>query len=218
MVNLKKEAYDYDRNQRRKNYRTGRRPRTEHPALAGTRPADRPEHRHEDDVMDDSQPTEEIDRLKKELEEKTRLAEERLEQMKYLRAEFDNYRKWSEKEKGAIIALANENLICDLLVILDDFERALPSLEQGKNKVGMEMIYKNFAKILSAYGLKPIECVGKKFDPQCHEALCTEKCNKEHHTVLEELEKGYQLKSKIIRPSKVKIAEHVSEETGENNG
>ncbi len=168
--------------------------------------------------MDDSQPTEEIDRLKKELEEKTRLAEERLEQMKYLRAEFDNYRKWSEKEKGAIIALANENLICDLLVILDDFERALPSLEQGKNKVGMEMIYKNFAKILSAYGLKPIECVGKKFDPQCHEALCTEKCNKEHHTVLEELEKGYQLKSKIIRPSKVKIAEHVSEETGENNG
>jgi molecular chaperone GrpE len=66
--------------------------------------------------------------------------------------------------------------------------------------------------------LQPITCLGKKFDPQFHEALCTEKCEKEQNTVLEELEKGYQLKSKVIRPSKVKIAEHVKEETGENNG
>ena len=57
--------------------------------------------------------------------------------LKYLQADFDNYRKWSEKEKGAIIALANENLIKDLLVILDDFERALPSLEQEKNREGV---------------------------------------------------------------------------------
>ncbi|MCX6692457.1 MAG: nucleotide exchange factor GrpE [Methanoregula sp.] len=162
--------------------------------------------------------TEEIERLKTELDKKTLLAEERLNQLKYLQSDFDNYRKWSEKENGAIIALANENLIKDLLVILDDFERALPSLEQEKNKAGMEMIYKNFAKILSSYGLQPIDCVGKKFDPQFHEALCTEKCKKEQNTVLEELGKGYRLKSKVIRPSKVKIAEHVMEDTGENNG
>ena len=161
---------------------------------------------------------EEIEQLKKELEEKTHLAEERLERLKYLQAEFDNYRKWSEKEKEAIIALANENLIKDLLVVFDDLERALPSLEQERNKVGMEMIYKNFAKILSIYGLQPITCVGKKFDPHFHEALCTEKCTKEQNTILEELEKGYQLKSKVIRPSKVKIAEHIIDETGENNG
>ena len=162
--------------------------------------------------------SEEISQLKKELEEKTALAEERLERLKYLQAEFDNYRKWSEKEKGAIIALANENLITDLLVIFDDLERALPSLEQEKNKIGLEMIYKNFAKILSTYGLQPIICVGEKFDPHFHEALCTEKCTKKQNTILEELEKGYQLKSKVIRPSKVKIAEHVIEESGDNNG
>ena len=82
--------------------------------------------------------------------------------LKYLQADFDNYRKWSEKEKGAIIALANENLIKDLLVILDDFERALPSLEQEKNKEGILMIRKKILKILADYGLHPIDCVGKK--------------------------------------------------------
>ncbi|WP_321508581.1 nucleotide exchange factor GrpE [uncultured Methanoregula sp.] len=172
-----------------------------------------------DDVqLKNQQLTEEIGRLNTELDKKTLLAEEQLNQLKYLRSDFDNYRKWSEKEKGAIIALANENLIKNLLEILDDFERALPSLEQEKNKAGMEMIYKNFKKILSSYGLQPIDCVGKKFDPQCHEALCTEKCKKEQNTVLAELEKGYRLKSKVIRPSKVKIAEPVVEDEGENNG
>ncbi len=160
---------------------------------------------------------EEIERLKTELGKKTLLAEERLNQLKYLQSDFENYRKWSEKEKESIIVLANENLIKDLLVILDDFERALPSLEQEKNKAGMEMIYKNFAKILSAYGLQPIDCVGKKLDPHFHEVLCTEKCAQEQNTVLEELGKGYRLKSKVIRPSKVKIAEHVVEDKGENN-
>ena len=161
----------------------------------------------------------EIGELKKELEEKNRLAEDSIKKLRYLQADFDNYRKWAEKEKGAIIALANENLIKDLLVVFDDLERALPSLGQEKNKVGIEMIYKNFNKILCAYGLQPIACLGKKFDPHLHEALCTEKCSKEQNTVLEELEKGYQLKSKVIRPSKVKIAEQVKmEETGENNG
>ena len=122
---------------------------------------------------------EDIEELKKELAEQTRLAEERLNQLKYLQADFDNFRRWSAKEKDMITALANEKLIHDLLVILDDFELALPSLEQEKNREGMEMIYKKFAKILSDYGLQPIDCVGKKFDPRFHEVLCTEKCPQE---------------------------------------
>ncbi|MEN6610644.1 MAG: nucleotide exchange factor GrpE [Methanoregulaceae archaeon] len=161
---------------------------------------------------------EDVMQLKKELEEQTRHAEERLNQLRYLQADFDNFRRWCEKEKGQITELANERLIDDLLVILDDFERALPSLELEKNKEGMDMIYKKFAKILADYGLQPIECVGKKFDPRYHEVLCTEKCEKEQNTVIDELGKGYQLKSKVIRPSKVKIAEHVTEMEGETNG
>jgi len=155
---------------------------------------------------------EDVEQLKKDLEEKTRLAEERLNQLKYLQADFDNFRKWSAKEKELITAHANERLIRDLLVVLDDFERALPLLEQEKNREGMEMVYKKFAKILKEYGLQPIECIGKKFDPHYHEVLCTEKCSKEQNTILEDLGKGYQLKSKVIRPSKVKIAEHITED------
>jgi len=162
--------------------------------------------------------TEEIKRLDEELEEKTLLAEERLTRLKYLQSDFDNYRKWSEKEKGAIIALANENLIKDLLVILDDFERALPSLEQEKNREGISMIHKKLLKILTDYGLQPIDCLGKKFDPNFHEVLCKEQCDKEPYTILEDIGKGYRLKSKVIRPSKVMIAEKVVENEGENNG
>ena len=153
--------------------------------------------------------------LKKDLEEQSRLAEERLNQLKYLQADFDNFRKWSALEKEKITTLANERLIHDLLVILDDFERALPAIEQEKNREGMQMVYKKFIKILTDYGLEPIECVGKKFDPNSHEALCRERCGKETGAVLEDLGKGYRLKSKVIRPSKVKIAEQVTGEEGD---
>jgi len=156
-----------------------------------------------------------IEQLKKELGEQTRLAEERLNQLMYLQADFDNFRKWCALEKEKITALANERLIHDLLVILDDFERALPALEQEKNTEGMQMVYKKLIKILSDYGLEPIECLGKKFDPHYHEALCREQCGKETGTVLEDLGKGYRLKSKVIRPSKVKIAEQLTGDEGE---
>ena len=166
----------------------------------------------------EQQLTEEIERLRTELDEKTLLAEERLSQLKYLQADFDNFRKWSQKEKEAIITLANENLIKDLLVILDDFERALPALEQEKNKEGIGMIQKKLLKILFGYGLQPIDCVGKKFDPNFHEVLSKELCDKEPDTILDDIGRGYQLKSKVIRPSKVVVAENVGEHEGENNG
>lgn len=160
----------------------------------------------------------EIEKLKNELEVKTRQAEERLNQLKYLQADFDNFRKWCAKEKDTITSLANERLVTDLLVIFDDFERALPAIEHERDQAGMRMVYKNLIKILSDYGLEPIECVGKKFDPNLHEALCKEQCSVETGSILEELGKGYRLNAKVIRPSKVKIAEHVMEDTGENNG
>ncbi len=172
-----------------------------------------------DDVrLKKHQLTEEIERLKTELGEKTLLAEERLDHLKYLQSDFDNYRKWSEKEKGAIIALANENLIKDLLVILDDFERALPALDLEKNREGIGMIQKKLLKILSGYGLQPIDCMGKKFNPNFHEVLCRERCEKESDTVLTEIGRGYELKSKVIRPSKVVIAENLKADEGGNHG
>lgn len=79
------------------------------------------------------------------------------------------------------------------------------------------MIQKKLVKILNEYGLQPIECMGKRFDPNLHEVLCKERCDKEPDTIIEEIGKGYHLKSKVIRPSKVKISEKNSGTVGEQN-
>ena len=161
---------------------------------------------------------EKVEKLQKELEEKTKLAEERLTQLKYLRADFDNYRKNFEKERKIIMELADENLIKELLVIIDDFERALQSMENEKNKEGLEILRKNFLKILESRGLKKIESLGKKLDPYYHDALLKQKSDKEDGTVLEEIQPGYMLKSKVIRHSKVKVAVNKPEfEAGDKN-
>ena len=141
------------------------------------------------------------EKLKKELEEKTKLAEDRLSQLKYLQADFENYKKSFEKEKQDIIKLANEQLIKDLLAVLDDFEKAL---EIEKNKDGLNLLYRKIIKALESHGLKQIEAVGEKFDPYYHEALLKEKSDKDG-IVLEEFQRGYILKGKVIRHSKVKI-------------
>ncbi len=146
--------------------------------------------------------------LQKELGEQARLAEERLNQLKYLQADFDNYRKNFEREKENIIRLANEGLIKDLLIILDEFGIVLDRLENERDKAGLNMIYKKLSGILERNGLKQIEAVGKKFDPHLHEAVHKEVSNKEDGLILEEYQKGYMLKSKVIRPSRVKISEN----------
>ena len=159
---------------------------------------------------------ENIDALRKELEERGKLAEDRLNQLKYLQADFDNYRKNFERERENIVRLANEGLISDLLVVVDDFERALSIMKDGKDKDGVKMVYGNLIKILENQGLRPIETSGKKFDPNFHEVLCKEACDKDDGLILEELQRGFMLKSRVIRPSKVKIAEN--QESGEKDG
>lgn len=145
-----------------------------------------------------------IDELEKELAEKTALAEERLNQIKYLQADFENYRKNLEREKENIIKLANENLMLELLPLFDDFENAIKQAKQERE--GLEMLYRKFLKICEAHGLKQIDAVGKKFDSALHEAIEKEFSDKEEGLVLEEFQKGFMLNSKVIRPSKVKIA------------
>lgn len=162
---------------------------------------------------------EKFDKLQKDLEEKTKLAEERLNQVKYMQADFDNYRKSFEKDKEKIIELANGNLIKELLVIVDDFERALHQIENEKNKEGLILLHKNFLTILENHGLKKIEALGKKFNPYIHEALLKEKSDKEDGIILEEIQSGYVLKSKVIRHSKVKVADNETEiGVGDKNG
>ena len=145
--------------------------------------------------------------LKKELSETKKLTETYLEQLKYLQADFDNYKKRILKERGEVVNTANENLIKELLTILDDFERSLVLVKNKEDLKGLELIYKNFLKILESFGLKKIEVEGKKFDHYYHEVLLKEKSDKEEGIILEELQKGYLLNGKVIRHSKVKISE-----------
>jgi molecular chaperone GrpE len=132
-----------------------------------------------------------------------------------LAADFDNYRKRFDKEKEQIISLANETLLADLLVVIDDFERALCSVQDEKNREGLAMLQKNFYRILESHGLRVIDPLGKRFDPNFHEVLCKEVCDTESGIILEVYQKGYLVRSRVIRPSRVKIAENVLEKGGE---
>ena len=147
----------------------------------------------------------ELVKLRKEQEIAKKLAEDRLNDLKYLHADFDNYRKRFDKEKEQIIHLANENLIKELIIILDDFDASLKAAKE-ENKQGILLMQKKFFQILEKHGLKQIEALGKKFDPSFHEVLCKELSEHNEDEIIEEIQKGYMLHSKVIRPSKVKIA------------
>jgi molecular chaperone GrpE len=161
---------------------------------------------------------EEAARLRQELEEVRKLAGERLTRLQYLQADFDNYRKSLEREREQVIQLAGESLVRDLLPVLDDLERALPSLTHEKNREGFELLSRKLHKILESHGLRSIESHGKRFDPNFHEAIAKGESGEEEGTILEEYQRGYLLRSKVIRPSKVKIAEHTGECREENHG
>lgn len=158
------------------------------------------------------------DQLKRDLEVQTRLAEDRLEQLRYLQADFENMRKRYEKEKMTLVATANESLMRDLLVILDELERAIPAIRHEPDRQGVEMVHKKLLRILGQHGLLPMECTGKRFDPAFHEAVCRERCNQEPGTIVEDLARGYRLGSKVIRPAKVKVAEQDPGTEGEEHG
>jgi len=126
--------------------------------------------------------------------------------LKYLQADFDNYRKQFEKEKEQIIRLANETLIKELIVVLDDFDAAIKISAEGENKQGLLKLKKKFFGILVNQGLKEIEAMGKRFNPDFHEVLCKELSKHDEDEVIEEIQKGYTLSSKVIRTSKVKVS------------
>ncbi len=124
--------------------------------------------------------------------------------LKKVMADFDNYKKRTRKEKRRIRKLATEDVMCDLLEILDDFERALE--EEEIERDGIEMIYNKFYSTLKDHGLKEIE-ENENFDPNYHECvLSVEVEDAESDEIVEVFQKGYKLNDKVIRPSRVKVA------------
>lgn len=125
-------------------------------------------------------------------------------------AEFDNFRKRTDKERSEFLQYAGMELVRDMLPILDDFDRARKA-EAGNPEYarGVEMIYSRMYETLKKTGLQPIEAEGKQFDPHLHQAVeRVETKDEKDGTILGEFQRGYLFKGKLLRPSMVKVAVH----------
>lgn len=146
----------------------------------------------------------EMDRLRSEVEE---------HQQRLLRvqADYDNFRKRTQREKEELGKYASAKLIGELLPVFDNFGRAMsagmPEGDQSSFIKGVEMIYRQFEGILKAEGLTPMETVGQPFNPEFHQAVMQVETDEyEEGIVVEELQKGYMLKDKVLRPAMVKVS------------
>ena len=157
--------------------------------------------------------------LEKELEEKERLLEEKEKELEELRdlyvrklAEFDNYRKRTQREFIDLVKNANADLILQILPVVDDFERSLRAANDHTENFeafieGVRMIYQKLLGVLEKQGVKRIESVGKPFDPEKHEALMqVESSEHEPNTVVEEHQAGYVLNDRVLRHAKVIVS------------
>lgn len=135
-----------------------------------------------------------------------------------LQADFENYKKRTEKEKELSSRQATTKIIQQLLPIIDTFELALKNksnMEQFTK--GIEMIYAQLYNTLQNLGLRPINTTNKKFDPHLHEVLMQEEHKeREDGAIVEEFQRGYMLKENVIRTSKVKIAKHTHHDKQNN--
>jgi len=124
-------------------------------------------------------------------------------------AEFDNFRKRTAKEKSEMFDIGAMSIVTKILPVVDNLERALNSAADKEDNMykGILMIYKQLEETLNSVDVKPIECIGEKFDPNQHNAVAHEKIEgAEENVIIEELQKGYRYKDKILRPSMVKVA------------
>lgn len=160
----------------------------------------------EPDMEKENRILEEIEGLQREIQEKEEKAGEYLEMLRRLQAEFENYKKRVEREQADYCEQANAQLVLKLLPVLDNFERALTCETDGDSfKKGMKMIFSQMMSILDAEGLSSVEALGTEFDPYYHECVLTEKGDYEEDAIIEEFEKGYLFRNKVLRPSKVKV-------------
>jgi len=164
---------------------------------------------------------EELLETKKIAQEKDKLSKEYLGRLERLQADFENYKKRQEKKQKEFIEFANEGLINDLLSVIDNLERALDSNKNVKNtkaiEEGINNTLKEFMNILSKEGVKPMQSIGHRFDPYKHEAVMKIETDKHSEDkVTEEFQKGYYIKSKVLRPAMVKVAVSVKEKKDTN--
>jgi molecular chaperone GrpE len=149
----------------------------------------------------------------RELEDQLRQAEERVLRTA---ADADNFKKRLQREKEEQIRYANETFMRELLPVIDNLERALQHSATAPNQEGLmeglNMTLKGFVETVARFGCTALEAIGKTFDPNFHEAVSQEESSKvEPNTVLKELQKGYMLKERLLRPAMVIVSKPASE-------
>lgn len=148
---------------------------------------------------------------KKKKDKKDARIEELTDRVQRQMAEFDNFRKRSEKEKAAMFEMGAKSVIEKVLPTIDNFERGLAGIPEEKQSdpfvEGMEKVYRQMLSVLESLGVKPIEAVGKEFDPNYHNAVMhVEDENLGENVVAAELQKGYTYRETVVRHSMVQVA------------
>jgi len=157
----------------------------------------------------------EVEQLEKAFEEAKSEAEEYLDGWRRAQAEFSNYKKRQRAEQAKVRELANANLLRKLLPVLDDFDRAISTMPEGVEKLswtqGLLMVKRKLEAILETEGVEPIEAEEASFDPYYHEAVTHEEMpGYEEGQIIGEVQKGYVLGDRVLRPALVRVAKAVS--------
>lgn len=166
---------------------------------------------------DDAKKDTTIEELKKTINEKEDMIKSLQDKMLYLQAEFENFKKLKNKEKQDTLKFGNEVLIKDLLPVVDNLERAIDHASKTEDfkgiHDGVKIVLNEFLKVLERAGVQPVEALGKKFDPNFHEAFFQEERDDvEPETIVSEHQKGYILNGRLIRPSMVSISKHTEKQ------
>ena len=160
-------------------------------------------------------PIETLDTLRGALSAKTQEVERLQDRLLRLQAEFENYKKRVVREKAEFLRFAHEGLVLEFLPILDNLERALGAAraEAGSTPLieGIEMIARLFRPALERAGVRPMETLGQPFDPMYHQAVAqVESSEGEANLVVEEIQKGYLIEGRVLRPAMVKVSRAAS--------
>ena len=171
------------------------------------------EEQPQNDQAEEAAPLTHEEQLEKELEEAQTAIEEQKDKYLRLSAEFDNYRKRTNKEKAELILNGGEKSISSILPVIDDFERAIKTMETAKDvsavKEGVELIYNKFMAVLAQNGVKVIETKDQPLDTDYHEAIAVIPAPSEEQKgkILDCVQTGYTLNDKVIRHAKVVVGE-----------
>lgn len=153
-------------------------------------------------------PEDDASALKAQVESLQAALEEKDNRVKRLQADFENFRRRTSKEREELANVVTQDLLKGMLPILDNFDRAMAAEQKDSESFqkGVEMIYTQLHETLKNDGLEPIETAGQKFDPNFHQAVMrVENPDLEDDTIAQELQKGYIVKGRVIRPSMVQV-------------